>query len=43
MFQTYRPPLEALVKRGAPEGEVLDAATVAEWSGRSIRETSQLK
>ena len=38
MFQTYRPLLEALVKRGASEEEVQNAASEAERSGRSIRD-----
>ena len=38
MFQTYRPLLDALVKRGASEEEVQNAASEAERSGRSIRD-----
>lgn len=38
MFQTYRPLLDALVRRGADENHVEDAAAEAERSGRSIRD-----
>ena len=38
VFQTYRPLLDALVKRGASEDDVQEAASEAERTGRSIRD-----
>jgi type IV pilus assembly protein PilB len=38
MFQTYRPLLDALIKRGASIQEIEDAASEAERTGRSIRD-----